>query len=84
MVAHMVTSPYDRASWAYRVTCGAAANSSPARTPVTAGAGSRAARARRLPIAAVNTAATAIASTDGSRSAASEMPATAIQACMNV
>jgi hypothetical protein len=32
----------------------------------------------------VNTAATAIASTDGSRSAASEMPITAIQACMNV
>ena len=79
----MVTSPYGRASWAYLVTWGAAANSSPASKPVIAGAGSRVTLARRRPITVVTTAATAIASTEGRRSAASEAPATAIQACMS-
>ena len=63
---------YGRASWAYREVVGSTANSTPATSPT------RSPPIRR-PIAATTPAAAVMASSDGTRSATSELPASATQ-----
>jgi len=61
----------------------AAANNSPATSPVSAGAGSAASRASLLPSAAVNPAVITIPSSEGSRSATADVPSRLTTKCMH-
>lgn len=82
IVASIVTMAYDRASCAYLITNGTSVNSTPAASPVTAGYGDPARVTSRRATSALKAAATAIATTDGSRSTVGdELPATVSTTC---